>query len=90
MTVSVRVVANVAVTVFPASIVTVQVRVLGVGMQFADHPTRTEPVPGLAVSVTTVSIGNAFEHVDPHEMPVGLEDTLPDPFETEARDTVSV
>lgn len=45
---------KVAVTDLAASIVTVQVSVFGTGVHAVDHPTKTDPLPGVAVSVTVV------------------------------------
>ncbi len=40
---------------------------------------KTEPASAVAVSDTTVPELNVAEHVDPHDMPVGLDETVPDP-----------
>lgn len=79
VTVRVRVVANVAVTVFAASMATVHVLAV-TGVQFADQPVSTEPDAGVAVRVTIVPIAKAREQVLPHERPVGLEVTVPVPL----------
>lgn len=77
-TVRVRTPWKVAVTVFAASIVTVQV-VAVTGAQFDDHPTRTEPEAGVPVRVTVDPTANGAEQVEPHEMPLGLDVTVPLP-----------
>jgi hypothetical protein len=43
------------------------------------QPANTEPVPGVAVSVTTVALSNASPHPAPQLTPAGLEVTLPAP-----------
>src|SRR5205807_795823 len=52
------------------------------------QPVKVEPAAGAAVKVTTVPIVKEFEHVAPHEIPVGLLVTVPLP--APALDTVSV
>ncbi|MBL8523406.1 MAG: hypothetical protein JNN20_06945 [Betaproteobacteria bacterium] len=47
--------------------------------QFPDQPEKLDPLAGLAVSVTTLLIASAVEHVLPHEIPAGLETTEPEP-----------
>ena len=68
--------ANVAVTLWAALIVTVQVPV---PVQPPLQPVNVEPVAGVAVSVTAVPLANAAEQVAPHEMPVGELETVPLP-----------
>jgi len=68
--------ANVAVTLWAALIVTVQVPV---PVQPPLQPVNVEPVAGVAVSVTAVPLANAVEQVAPHEMPVGELVTVPLP-----------
>lgn len=87
--VSVRTPWNVAVTVFAASIVVWQVVAVAT-MQFADQPTKTEPVEAAAVSVTVEAIGKRAEQAEPHEMPLGEEVTAPAPVPRLVFDTVSV
>lgn len=82
VTVNVSREAKVAVTVFAASIATVQV-VAVTGVQFTDQPRKTEPDAGVAVSVTLVPTANDLEHVLPQEIPVGFEVTVPVPLPTE-------
>src|SRR5262245_22267231 len=47
--------------------------------QAPDHPAKTEPVAGVAVSATGVAASYACEHVDPQSIPAGLEVTVPEP-----------
>jgi hypothetical protein len=51
------------------------------------QPANTEPVPGVAVSVTTVALSNGALHAAPHAIPAGVEPTVPPP--APARLTVS-
>jgi len=48
--------------------------------QAPDQPTKIEPRPGVAVSVTVVPAANDVEHVNPQLMPVGLLVTVPLPL----------
>ena len=48
--------------------------------QAPDHPEKTEPLAGVAVSVTLDPVAYAWEHVEPQLMPAGLELTVPDPL----------
>lgn len=89
-TVSVRTPLKVAVTVFAASIATVHAFVSPTGVQLADHPRKIEPEAGEAVSVTAEPTAKGAEHVEPHEMPVGDEATVPEPELRLALDTVRV
>jgi hypothetical protein len=43
------------------------------------HPAKVEPAAGEAESVTTVSAVNELPQVPPHEIPDGLEMTVPVP-----------
>ena len=43
------------------------------------QPVKADPADGTAVSVTTVPDVKAAPHVDPHEMPAGLDVTVPVP-----------
>ena len=67
---------NVAVTDRAWLIVTLQVPV---PEQFPDQPEKTDPLAGVAVSVTLVPVEYAWEHVAPQLMPAGFELTVPDP-----------
>ncbi len=69
--------AKVAVTLWAALIVTVQV--LAVPEQPPLQPVKEEPAAGAAVKVTTVPIVNAVEQVVPQEMPAGALVTVPLP-----------
>ena len=42
-----------------------------------DHDANAEPVPGVAVSVTDVPAAYASTQSAPHEIPVGVEVTVP-------------
>jgi len=77
---------NAAVTEVAAFIVTAQVPVPVQPPPL--QPVKVEPAAGAAVKVTTVPIVKEFEHVAPHEIPVGLLVTVPLP--APALDTVSV
>jgi hypothetical protein len=44
-----------------------------------DHPEKLEPAAGVAVSVTLVPLVNPAAHVEGHEIPAGVEDTVPLP-----------
>ena len=69
-------VSNVAVTFFAASMVTEQ---LPVPVQAPPQPAKTEPLPGVAVSVTAVPLASVAEHVVPQSTPAGLLVTVPVP-----------
>ncbi len=43
------------------------------------QPVKVEPAAGVAVSVTTVPVGNAVEQVAPQVMPAGALVTVPLP-----------
>ena len=68
--------AKVAVTDLAALIVTVQTPV---PEHAPDQPTNLEPAAGLAVSVTLAPYAKTCEQAEPHEMPLGLDETAPDP-----------
>jgi hypothetical protein len=68
---------NVAVTVVLLVRVTVAVPVPDVPSPL--QPANTDPVDGVAVSVTVVPEENEFEQVDPQSMPDGLLVTVPEP-----------
>ncbi len=69
--------AKLAVTVWSAFITTAQVPV---PLQPAPlQPVNVEPAAGAAVRVTVLPIGKSASHVVPHEMPLGLLDTVPFP-----------
>lgn len=70
-------VANVAVTVRAADMVTVHVR--AVPTQPPDQLVNEKPAAGAAVSVTTVPDAKPAEHVAPQLMPAGEEVTVPVP-----------
>jgi hypothetical protein len=67
---------NVAVTDRVAVIATTQVVV---PVQAPVQPVNTLVDPGVAVNVTLVPAVNVREQVVPHEMPVGLDVTVPVP-----------
>jgi hypothetical protein len=48
--------------------------------QAPDHPEKTEPFAGVAVSMTFAPVAYAWEHVEPQLMPAGVELTVPDPL----------
>ena len=48
--------------------------------QLPDHPEKTDPLAGVAVSVTVVPVAYAWEHVEPQLMPAGFELIVPDPL----------
>lgn len=79
LTVTVRVSSctNVAVTLLPAVIVTVQVLV---PEQAPDQPEKLSPADGVAVSVTIVPYENVVEQVPGQEMPAGELVTVPLPL----------
>ena len=52
---------------------------VGVPVHAPDHPANTEPVPGVAVSVTGVPLANVALHAVPQLMPDGLLVTVPVP-----------
>jgi hypothetical protein len=64
-----------AVTVFAAFMVTVQVVPFAASQPF--QPVKMERKPGVAVSVTTVPLLKSTEQVDPQSIPVGLDVTVP-------------
>jgi len=68
---------QVAVTLLAWLIVTWQ---LAVPVHTPLQPANTEPVAGVAVSVTTVPVSNGTLHVAPQLRPSGLDVTLPVPF----------
>jgi hypothetical protein len=68
---------NAAVTFRAALMVTTQ---LPVPVHAPDQPTKVEPALGVAVSVTTESVGNVLEQTEPQEMPAGLLLTGPLPL----------
>ena len=68
--------ANVAVTDFAPSIVTVQVPVPEQGLP---QPLKLEPCPAVAVSVTELPPLKLAEQVDPQSMPAGELVTVPVP-----------
>jgi len=68
---------NVAVTVRPAVIVTVQVTAVPVHAPL--QPAKALPVAGVARRVTTVPLGNGALHVVPQLTPAGVEATVPVP-----------
>jgi hypothetical protein len=70
-------VAKLAVTVWSAFIATAQAPV---PLQPAPlQPVNVEPAAGAAVSVTMLLIAKSDSQVVPHEMPLGLLDTVPFP-----------
>ena len=69
--------ANVAVALFAASTVTVEVA--PVPAQAPLQPVNTEPLAALAVSVTVVPEAMLTLQVDPQLIPLGDEVTVPDP-----------
>lgn len=68
--------SKVAVTFFAASMVTVQVPA---PLQSPLQPTNTEPLAGVAVSVTTAPLWKDAVQVAPQSMPGGLLVTVPEP-----------
>src|SRR5579884_3132291 len=72
---------NVAVTVC-CDAVTATVHVGSLPEQLPDHPANAFPAGAVAVSVTLVPSANPAPQLDPHEMPVGLEVTVPIPVPT--------
>jgi hypothetical protein len=64
-----------AVTVFAAFMVTVQLVPFAVSQPF--QPVKMERKPGVAVSVTTVPLLKSTEQVDPQSIPAGLDVTVP-------------
>jgi hypothetical protein len=76
VTVSCEEVEKVATTEAALSSVSVQGPV---PVQAPDHPENVSPVPGVAVSVTTVPPLKVAVHVDPQLMPAGLLVTVPVP-----------
>jgi hypothetical protein len=64
-----------AVTVFAAFMVTMQVVPFAVSQPF--QPVKMERKPGVAVSVTTLPLLKSAEQVDPQLIPVGLDVTVP-------------
>jgi hypothetical protein len=70
--------ANVAVTLWAALIVTVQVLVV-LEQPPPLQPVNNEPAAGAAVKVTAVPLVNEAEHAVPQEMPVGVLVTVPVP-----------
>jgi hypothetical protein len=79
---------KVAVTLFAASIVTLQL-LLELG-QAPPQPPNVLPLAGVAVSVTTVPDVSDAEHVPGHEMPPTLDDTLPVPVPPVATESVKL
>ena len=75
---------NVAVTLFAASIVTVQVDADPV--HAPDQPANDEATPGVAVSVTTSPASQGATHTAPQKIPDGDAATVPEP--PPARSTV--
>src|SRR5256885_87220 len=67
---------NVAVTALAAVIVTLHAPV---PLHAPDQPANVDPVAALAVSNTTVPWVKLAEQVVPHEMPAGLDVTVPLP-----------
>jgi hypothetical protein len=51
-----------------------------------DQPVKVEPVAGVALSVTDVPELNEKEQVEPQEMPVGFDETVPAPVPPLATD----
>jgi hypothetical protein len=87
--VHVRGTTKVAVTVAGAVIATVQGSMPV--QPPPDHPANVEPAPvGLAVRSTLESRGKGAEQVAPQSMPAGSEATVPSPFPTLLRLTVSL
>src|SRR6476620_10744310 len=69
--------ANVAVTFAAAAIVTSHV---GESPEHApDQPVNVESAAGSAVSVTIVLCSNVAVQLSPHEMPAGVDVTVPEP-----------
>src|SRR5438094_611597 len=64
-------VVKAAATDFPPSIVREHVSAVPALAQSPPHPTRRKPTSGVAVRVTSVSIGSVAEQVAPHVMPAG-------------------
>jgi hypothetical protein len=77
---------NPAVTDRAAVIRTVQVGTLP--EQEPLHPVNTDPLAGVAVSVTVAPSSNALLHVEPQSMPSGAERTTPTPDPTRVTPSV--
>lgn len=77
LTVSVRSGTNIAVTVVFAVSVNTQVSV--VPLHAPSHRPKVQPAPGVAVSVTEVSLGKDVEHVEGQAIPTGVLVMLPCP-----------
>ncbi len=75
-TVNVLVSAKVAVTDCAALIVTLQA---AVPEHAPDQPVNFEPAEAVAVNVTDAPYVKACEHAVPQEMPLGLDETVPEP-----------
>ena len=75
-------VLNVAVTEAAAATVTVHAVVPA---QAPPQPAKTEPVAGVAVSVTAVPLAKPAEHVAPQLMPAGADVSVPEPVPCRVR-----
>lgn len=82
-----RLAANVAVTVFAASIVVTQVPVPE--QPPPDQPANVEVGPGVAVSVTRVPDRYSSEQSRPHVMPIGFDVTVPVPVPVSSSESVN-
>ena len=62
--------------------------VAAVPVHLPDQPLKTEPEAAAAVKVTAVLALSEVLHVPPHEMPAGLDVTVPEPVPALATETV--
>jgi hypothetical protein len=66
------------------------VQVVDVPLQAPLQPENTEPVVGVAVSVTAVPCANCVEHVEPQLIPAGALVTVPEPEPSRVTNNVYV